>query len=210
MTYGRSRATGPLLALVPMAALLAACGGGGSDVDESLRSARTTPFSIVEHEGGEHVVGHGITMEIPEGWTDYGPEQDSTDGTTYEWAVGLPADTEPLPSGVQFSMGKKGEGAPFENLPEATRELAELAPGYELLEEKKTDVPGAEAAAMLRVERDLTLNGETVKVEQVQLMLDMPGGQNSVIRFIAEPGKWEEQMGSAYESLVVAEEDAEA
>jgi hypothetical protein len=37
-------------------------------------------------------------------------------------------------------------------------------------------------------------------------MLAMPGGQTSVLRFIAEAGEWEEQMEDAYDSLVVAEE----
>ena len=69
-----------------------------------------------------------------------------------------------------------------------------------------TAVPGAEAAAFLRLEKDLEIDGETVEVEQLQVMLDMPGGQASVVRFIAEVGKWEEQMEAAYDSLVVAEE----
>jgi hypothetical protein len=71
-------------------------------------------------------------------------------------------------------------------------------------------VPGAEEAAYLRLEKDLQIDGDTVRVEQLQLMLLMPGGQTSVIRFIGEAGKWEDQMQSAYDSLVVAEEDAEA
>ena len=72
--------------------------------------------------------------------------------------------------------------------------------------EGEADVPGAEAAAFLRLEKDLEIDGETVEVEQLQVMLDMPGGQASVVRFIAEAGKWEEQMEAAYDSLVVAEE----
>jgi hypothetical protein len=186
--------------------LLSACGGGEDEVDEALRSSASQPFSIIEHEGSEHVVGHGIALEVPEAWTDYEPERDSADGTTYEWAVGLPAETRPLPSGIQFSMGKDTTGARFDSLPESTREVAEQAPGYRLLDEGEADVPGAEDAAFLRIERDLRLDGETVRVEQVQLMLAMPGGQTSVLRFIAESGQWEEQMEGAYDSLVVAEE----
>jgi len=202
---GTSRQAVRTVLVLAVAALVGGC-SGGDEVAPELRSTAEQPFGVVEHEGTEHVVGHGITMRMPEGWTDYEPEQDSTDGTSHEWAVGLPADTRPLPAGVQFSMGKEGKGVSFESLPEATRELAELAPGYELLDEGEADVPGAEAAAFLRIEKDLEIDGETVEVEQLQLMLDMPGGQTSVVRFIAEAGRWEEQMGTAHDSLVVTEE----
>jgi hypothetical protein len=210
MTFRRLRAS-RLVPLVAAAVLLAGgCTGGGEpEVDEPLRSSATTPFSIVEHEGAEHVVGHGITMQMSEGWTDYEPEKESADGTSHEWAVGLPADTRPLPSGVQFSMGRPGRDAAFETLPDATREMAELAPGYKLLDEGEAEVPGAEAAAYLRLEKDLEIDGETVRVEQLQLMLLMPGGQTAVVRFVAEAGRWEEQMQAAYDSLAVTEEDAE-
>lgn len=202
---GTSRSVVRTVSLLAVVAFVGGC-SGGDEVTSELRSTAEQPFEVVEHDGGEHVVGHGITLRMPEGWTDYGPEQDSTDGTSYEWAVGLPADTRPLPAGVQFSMGKEGKGVSFESLPAATKKLAELAPGYELLDEGEADVPGAEAAAFLRLEKDLEIDGETVEVEQLQVMLDMPGGQASVVRFIAEAGKWEEQMEAAYDSLVVAEE----
>jgi hypothetical protein len=211
MSARRTRPALPTVVTVLVLPLaLVGCSGGEDGVDEALRSSGTTPFSVVERDGAEHVVGHGITMQIPAGWTDYGSEQDSADGTSYEWAVGLPADTRPLPSGVQFSMGRKGRGAAFETLPETTRELAERAPGYTLLDEGEVDIPGAEAAAFLRLEKDVQVDGDTVRAEQLQLMLDMPGGQTSVVRFIAEAGRWKAQMQHAYESLVVAEEDAEA
>lgn len=202
---GTSRSVVRTVSLLAAVALVGGC-SEGDEVTSELRSTAEQPFEVVKHDGAEHVVGHGITLRMPEGWTDYGPEQDSTDGTSYEWAVGLPADTRPLPAGVQFSMGKEGKGVSFESLPEATKKLAELAPGYELLDEGEADVPGAEAAAFLRLEKDLEIDGETVEVEQLQVMLDMPGGQASVVRFIAEAGKWEEQMEAAYDSLVVAEE----
>jgi hypothetical protein len=207
---GRDAPRGLLVALglVLLAGLLAACGGEG--VDRALTSSGGQDFKVVEHDGGRYVVGHGITMRLPEDWTDYGPEKDSKDGTSHEWAVGLPADTRPLPVGVQFSMGKDGRGVPFEVLPEATRELARVAPGYRLLDEGEADVPGAEAAAFLRMEKDLVLDGRTHRVEQLQLMLDMPGGQSSVVRFIAEAGRWEEQMRDAYESLLVTEDEPQA
>jgi hypothetical protein len=191
--------------LVPFVAVLLGACSGEEEPARAPSSTRDEPFEIVQQDGGEYVVGHGIAMRLPGEWTDYESEQDSADGTSYEWAVGLPAETRPLPAGVQFSMGKAGKGVPFEKLPEVTRELAEQAPGYELVDEGEAGVPGAEAAAFLRIKKDLELDGKTVKVEQLQLMLQMPGGQSSVLRFIAEDGKWEEQMQSAYDSLVVAE-----
>ncbi len=45
-------------------------------------------------------------------------------------------------------------------------------------------------------------------MEQVQLYLDMPSGEVSVLRFIAEAEKWKTQMGEAYDSLVVTESTA--
>ncbi len=208
-TWGRSGiGRGGSRLLVPIVvtlALLGGCSGDEEDTGPVLTSTREQPFEIVDQDGARYAVGHGVTMELPEDWTGYGPEKESRDGTSYEWAVGLPADTRPLPSGVQFSMGKEDKGVPFERLPEVTRRLAEQAPGYELVDEGEAGVPGAEAAAFLRIEKDLEIGGRTVRVEQLQLMLEMPGGQSSVVRFIAEAGKWKEQMQQAYDSLVVAE-----
>ena len=36
----------------------------------------------------------------------------------------------------------------------------------------------------------------------------MPGGEVSTLRFISEAGKWKQQMGPAYDSLVVAENES--
>ncbi len=185
------------------------CGSKESDVDPALQSSAGTEMKVVSHDGEQFAVGHGIALEMPEGWTDYEPEKVGSDGTTYEWAVGVPADTRPVPFGIQFSMGMKDKGAPFETLPTATKELAELAPGYKLVDEGDVDVPGAEAAAFVRFEKELDLGDGPVTVEQLQLILDMPAGEVSVLRFIGEAGKWDEQLGSAYDSLVVTE-DAEA
>lgn len=193
-----------LLALL----LAAGCGGKEADVDPALVSSSKTELGVVSHDGAQYAVGHGIALKMTDGWTDYEPEKTSTDGTTYEWAVGLPADTRPLPSGVQFSMGMKDKGAPFETLPKGTKELAELAPGYKLIDEGDVDVEGADRAAFVRFEKDLDLGHGPVKAEQLQLILDMPGGEVSVLRFIAEAGKWKQQMGPAYDSLVVTEGDA--
>jgi hypothetical protein len=186
-------------------AVLAGCGSEEADVDPALQSSATTPMKVVEKDGASYAVGRGIALTMPDGWTDYEPEKPGTDGTTYEWAVGLPAETRPLPAGVQFSMGIKDKGASYDALPDATKELAELAPGYRLLDEGEADVPGAERAAFLRFEKELDLGDGPVKVEQLQLILDMPGGEVSVLRFIGEAGKWADQVGDAYDSLVVTE-----
>lgn len=67
----------------------------------------------------------------------------------------------------------------------------------------KSEIPGAVQAAFFRFNRDLDLASGTVRVEQLQLLLELPSGEVSVLRFISEAGKWMEQMGGAYNSLVV-------
>ncbi|HSE56156.1 MAG TPA: hypothetical protein VLB03_10510, partial [Nocardioidaceae bacterium] len=61
---GTYRRTVSLLAVV---ALAGGC-SGGDEVTSELRSTAEQPFEVVEHDGGEHVVGHGITLRMPEGW----------------------------------------------------------------------------------------------------------------------------------------------
>ena len=195
----------PILLGLMLGLAAAGCGSEEVEVDPALESSAETEMAVVNHDGAQWAVGRGIALRMPEGWTDYQAEALSNDGTTYEWAVGLPADTRPLPAGIQFSMGMEGKGAPFDTLPTATRELAELAPGYKLLDEGEVDVPGAEAAAFIRFEKEIDLGDGPVLVEQLQLILDMPSGEVSVLRFVGEAGKWDEQMGAAYDSLMVAE-----
>lgn len=200
------RITVAFLLSAALSVTAAGCGSKESDVDPALQSSAGTEMKVVAHDSEQYAVGRGIAVEMPEGWTDYEPEKVGSDGTTYEWAVGAPADTRPVPFGIQFSMGMKDKGAPFETLPTATKELAELAPGYKLVDEGDVDIPGAEAAAFVRFEKQLDLGDGPVTVEQLQLILDMPAGEVSVLRFIGEAGKWDEQVGSAYDSLVVTEE----
>jgi len=192
-----------------LAATLTACGGGEADVDPELISGQEEPFAIVEHDEKRFVVGHGVALEMGPGWTDYQPEQEGTDGTTYEWAVGLPVEEGTFPSGLQFSMGKPGAGAQIDTLPDAVRELAELSDGYEFVEEGEADVPGAEKAAFLRFVRDFEYEGESVRLEQVTLMVEVAEDNTSSIRFLAPEGEWEEQMQEVYDSVVVtASEEA--
>ena len=189
MTTTRPRPRSVVTILLALAlAVLAGCGSEEADVDAALQSSASTPMKVVEQDGTRYAVGRGIALTMPDGWTDYEAEKPGTDGTTYEWAVGLPAETRPLPAGVQFSMGIKDKGAPFDTLPDATKELAELAPGYKLLDEGDADVPGAERAAFLRFEKELDLGDGPVTVEQLQLILDMPSGEVSVLRFIGGKG----------------------
>jgi hypothetical protein len=187
---------------VMMAVVLSAC-GGEEGVDPELTSGPTDPFEIVEHGGDRYVVGHGVALEMGPGWTDYEDEREGTDGTTYEWAVGLPVEGVTFPSGLQFSMGKPGAGPHLETLPATHRELAALSKGYEFVDEGKADVPGAERAAFLRFVRDFDYKGERVRLEQVTLMIETRDDTTSTIRFLAPKGKWEEQMQEVYDSVVV-------
>lgn len=186
---------------------LIATGCGGAE-DDPLTSSPEQPFRIVEQGAGRYVVGHGVTLELAEDWTDYEPEADSGDGTASEWAVGRPVQEGVFPSGLQLSMGKPGRGPALEALRGAARGLAERAPGYELVGEGETQVAGADHAAYLRLLRDREYDGETVRVEQVTLMFEVAEDTTSTIRFIAPAGEWEEQMEDVYESLRVTTGDA--
>jgi hypothetical protein len=202
----RSRSAGfRVVVAASLAAVLAACSGGGDGVDPALTSSQADAFEIVEHDDGRWAVGHGVALEIGPGWTDYEPEREGTDGTTYEWAVGRPVEEGTFPSGLQFSMGKPGVGAQIDTLPDAVRELAELSEGYEFVDEGEAEVPGAEEAAFLRFVRDFEYEGEEIRLEQVTLMVEVDTNNTSTIRFLAPQGEWEEQMQEVYDSVVVTD-----
>lgn len=199
----------PARGLVALAAAsmwpLTGCGAADeAPVDEELRSSLERPFQIVVHDGARHVVGHGVTLPVPDGWTGYEPETESRDGTTYEWAVGLPVRGDRFPPGLQLSMGKPGTGPGLDDLPAVARGLAERSAGYELVGEGEVDVPGARAAAYLRFVRHFAYGGELVRLEQVTLMLEVADGTTSTIRFLAPEENWDEQVGDAYSGVAVA------
>lgn len=189
--------------LVVLLGLLAAC-SVEEEVDPELTSPVDRPFEIVEHEGSRYVVGHGVVVEMQPGWADYEPEKESPDGTTSEWAVGLPAEEGTFPSGLQLSVSTPGEGLDIDTLPDTARGFAEQAPGYEFLDEGEADVPGAQEATYLRFLRDLEYDGEQVRLEQVTLLVAVTDDSTATIRFLAPQGHWEEQMQDAYDSVAVA------
>jgi len=124
--------------------------------------------------------------------------------TTYEWTAGLPEGTQPLPAGVQFSMGiSGGKGVQIDTLPAGARALAEQAPGYKFLDAGNAAVPGAQTAKFLRFERDFELSTGSRHVEQVSLFVQVEPGVTSTIRFIAAAGDWDKQMKQTYDSVQV-------
>lgn len=199
----RTRATTVTMMLV--AALgMAACGSEEANVSDALLSTPTDEFALVEHDGATHVVGHALTMEVPSGWTDYEPEFEGLDGTTYEWAVGEPEEVTPMPANVQVSAGMENRGARMDGGMEvAAEKIAELSPGYELVDSGDVDVDGSEQAKFLRFKHDLDYNGETVRVEQVTLMIEVDDDHSSTLRFIAVDGQWEEKFEAVYDSVKV-------
>jgi len=201
-----SRWGGALAALVTTALLVTGCGKDEVDVDESLRSSGDDPFELAAADGETRTVtGHGIVLEVPASWEGY-DEKQSVDGTTYEWAVAEP-DGDPAPSYVQFSMGRKGTGAAFEQLRDAAKQLGTLDDSFELLDEGKADVPGAERAEFLRFTMDETFASQEAVVEQLQVYVELPGGEVSTVRFIAPEGEWEDAMQEVYDSFAVAQAD---
>lgn len=200
------RAAAALVAVAAMANLTA-CGEEEVPVDDSLKSTPGQAFALDPGEDGlQSVVGHGVILEVPAEWEGF-DEQDSFDGTTYEWAVAEP-DRAPAPAYVQFSMGKEGKGAGYDQIAEATKSLAATDSTFELLDEGEADIAGAERAKFLRFEVTKDNNGTPVELEQLQLYLDMPGGQVSTVRFIAPKGEWDAILQDVYDSLVVAESDS--
>ena len=166
-------------------------------------SAVDTKFTTSTVGGNRFIVGHAIKVQMPSAWVIYSPEKVSTDKTTYEWAAGLPEGTQPLPAGVQFSMGISGKGVQIDTLPTGARALAEQAPGYKFLDAGNAAVPGAQTAKFLRFERDIELSTGSRHVEQVSLFVQVEPGVTSTIRFIAAAGDWDKQMKQTYDSVQV-------
>lgn len=171
--------------------------------DTNSKSDVDAKFMTRTVDGSRHIDGHGIDMQIPAAWVTYEPEKIGVDGTTYEWAAGLPVDTKPIPAGVQFSMGLPGKGVQIDTLPTSARLLAEAAPGYRFLRAGDADVSDAQDAKYLRFERDLTISETTHHVEQVDLFVQVAPGVTSTIRFIAAAGDWDTQMKAAFDSVRV-------
>jgi hypothetical protein len=198
-----------VLVALAMLTLVAVAGCGGSSTsDPALRSGVSKGFSVRTVKDERYIVGHGIEMRMPATWVTYEDEKVGADGSTWEWAAGLPEGTRSLPAGVQYSMGKPGQGVQLDTLPTVAEKLAESSPGYRFLDDGKVDVPGAKGARFLRFERDLQLASGTVRVEQVSLFVEVEKGVTSTLRFIAALGDWGKQMKSAYESVKVSGEDS--
>lgn len=206
-----SRGPGRCLILVVLAMMTVATFGGCGDSstsDPALQSGVTKAFTVQTVKDQRYIVGHSIEMKMPSSWVTYEAEKVGTDGSTWEWAAGLPEDTRPLPAGVQYSMGKPGVGVQLDALPTGARKLAEASPGYKFLDDGKVDVPGAKGARFLRFERDLQLASGTVHVEQVSLFVEVDKGVTSTLRFIAAAGDWDKQMKTAYDSVTVSSGDS--
>jgi hypothetical protein len=205
----RDRARSLVLLVLTMVTVAGVGGcGGASKADPALQSGVSKAFTVVSVKDQRYVVGHGIEMRMASGWVAYDPERVGTDGSTWEWAAGLPAATRPLPAGVQYSMGRPGKGVQLDTLPAGAKELAETSPGYKFLDDGKVEVPGAEGARFLRFERDLQLASGTVHVEQLSLFVEVEKGVTSTLRFIAASGDWDKQMKSAYDSVKVSVGDS--
>ena len=203
MSRGRARRLVAVVLAMLVVAALGGC-GGSSTSDPALQSGVGTAFTVQTVKDQRFIVGHSIEMEMPSSWVTYEDEKVGTDGSTWEWAAGLPEDTRPLPAGVQYSMGKPGKGVQLDTLPTGARKLAETSPGYRFLDDGKVDVPGAKGARFLRFERDLQLATGTVHVEQVSLFIEVDEGVTSTLRFIAAAGDWDEQLKAAYDSVKVS------
>jgi len=174
-----------------------------SSAAPAATAAVDAKFTTSTVGGNRFIVGHAIKVQMPSAWVIYSPEKVSTDKTTYEWAAGLPEGTQPLPAGVQFSMGISGKGVQIDTLPTGARALAEQAPGYKFLDAGNAAVPGAQTAKFLRFKRDNELSTGSRHVEQLSLFVQVEPGVTSTIRFIAAAGDWDKQMKQTYDSVQV-------
>jgi len=174
-----------------------------SSAAPAATAAVDAKFTTSTVGGNRFIVGHAIKVQMPSAWVIYSPEKVSTDKTTYEWAAGLPEGTQPLPAGVQFSMGISGKGVQIDTLPTGARALAEQAPGYKFLDAGNAALPGAQTAKFLRFERDIELSTGSRHVEQLSLFVQVEPGVTSTIRFIAAAGDWDKQMKQTYDSVQV-------
>lgn len=198
-----------LTLLLGLPTVLAGCGGDDKEanVPAQLTSTTDAPFKEVTYQSERHVVGHGIYLTIPSSWVVYGAEKPNTIGDTVEWAVGLPEDTKPFPAYVSISAGVKGKVTPYKELAKGAKILAEMEPGYQLVDEDKLKVKGGHQASFIRFKRDETVSGTKVPVEQVSLFVDVAPGVATTIRFISAAGDWEKQFSSVYHSVGVAVDD---
>lgn len=163
-----------------------------------------TAFKLAESGGGKTITGHGLSLQIPGDWVAYEPESRGLDGTSLEWAVGVPEDTKPFPAGLQFSAGVAGKGSQLSTgLDVAAKALAERAPGYKFVDEGVADVGGASNAKFIRFRRDLDYKGSKTSAEQVSLFIQLSRDVTTTIRFIAPTGQWDAVMAMTYKSVKV-------
>ncbi len=186
---------------------LAAC--GDSTEEGAVGSAIDAPFELRKTEGGQQVVGHGISLVVPEGWVASGEESLDPQGRTYEWAVEAPEGAQ-FPPFVNMSMGVPGETSTgFEAAPDALKTLEGVSPDFEVIDEGEVDVPGVDRAYQMRFERSASFQGSEVMVEQVQVFLDMPDGVLSTVRFQAPAGDFDDSgLPEVLDSLAVAVESS--
>ena len=108
----------PTSAATSTSARPAPTSAASSSAAPAATAAVDAKFTTSTVGGNRFIVGHAIKVQMPSAWVIYSPEKVSTDKTTYEWAAGLPEGTQPLPAGVQFSMGiSGGKGVQIDTLP---------------------------------------------------------------------------------------------
>jgi hypothetical protein len=182
-------------AALMLAVLLTACGSEDPSPSESAGATatrKTDPFRVEAAEGGQRVVGHGLVLEVPAGWKEDAPEKPSTDGESAEWALLAPPGPGPFPPYVNVSAGvKQRPKVRFDDAMAVFKGVQSLNPAHRMLEEGAVEIPGARRAHRFHFtyEREVTdpRTGKRVPtvIEQVQIFVDMPGGQVTAVRFFA-------------------------
>lgn len=196
-----------LLSLVTavLSTAVTGCGEDGPD-REMTRSTLDSPFRLRSADGGQEVSGHGVSLTVPAGWTASADEQLDPQGRTFEWAVQAETTGTGFPPFVNMSMGVPGQTSTgYEAAPDALKTLEGVSPDFEVIDEGELDVPGVDHAYQVHYERAADYQGASVKVELVQVFLDMPDDVLSSVRFQAPAGTFDDSgLEDVLQSMAVA------
>lgn len=184
-------------------------GSGGSKAGPA--SELSQDFTIVADGSNKRVIGHGFTFVVPGDWAEYAPETTIYGGTSREWAVQASAPKDPfvpyLSISAAFRPGKQNSVA---NALALFKGVQQLNKNFHLLDESDVDVPGARTAHLLQFndESDVKLPGDETETHVVfdtrSLFINMPGGELTIVRFIAPKGHAQDgHFDEIQKSLVV-------
>lgn len=172
--------------------------------EKSGSASAEEEFRFEDTPGATKVLtGHGISLEVPDNWKLY-EQKLSVKGDTYESAVGHESG-DPREPFIQFSMAAETGGPKAAEVAKGTRELASIDKTITVAGTEERKVAGlASPAQVLRLQRQVKHQGDTIQLDHLQLFFDLPDGRTSSVRFITSRGQWQQDFAGIYESFAVA------